>query len=301
MDPQIRALLDRVPGWQAHECSVSVLKGGITNSNYKVLRRAEAFVLRVGGEGTSILGIDRHRELRASRAAATCGVGAEVVAFLEPEGVLVTHFIEGSAITTASAAQPETLRRVAHSIRLYHSGAAVAGEFWAPEVVRNYHALARDRGVAFPDSLPQVLALVAEMERGLGRPQQPVPCHNDLLASNLIDDGRTIRILDWEYAGMGDAFFDLGNFAVNQRLEAAGRETLLAAYLGRVHDADRAHLELMRLLSDLREAFWGFLQSGVSRLEFDFRGYALEHFERFEKNAASPEVGEWIEAVRRKK
>ena len=116
------------------------------------------------------------------------------------------------------------------------------------------------------------------------------PCHNDFLPGNLIDDGARMRIVDWEYAGMGDPFFDLGNFSINNDLTPDEDEAFLAAYDGNATPrADRlARLTLFRVVSDFREAMWGVLQQGISTLDFDFRGYAGEHFERLLANAATP-------------
>ncbi len=299
MDDRIRHILERVPGWKAQDCTLTPLLGGITNRNFKVVRGDEAFVLRIGGEGTALLGIDRRNEHRASVLAAACGVGAEVVCFMDDESALITRFIEGSPVTPESAARPDLLRRAAESIRRYHAGVSFPGWFSAPATVRNYWQLARERNVQFPQTLSQALELMDVIENALGVPARSVPCHNDLLAANFVDDGRTLRILDWEYAAQGDPFFDLGNFSVNQRLGPERCELFLGYYLERsVRPADRARLELMKLLSDLREAFWGFLQSGVSRLDFDFKKYAVDHLGRFLKNVTAPEFSEWLKAVK---
>lgn len=298
MEDSIRRILDRVPGWQAANCTLAPLTGGMTNRNFKVIHAGEAFVLRLGGEGTELLGINRRHEYRASVLAAHVGVGAEVIGFFAEEKALVTRFIEGTAISSDHAGRPEMLRRVAASLRRYHQGVEFPGWFWPPDVIRNYHQLALARGVVFPTSSPRVFELMQEMEIALGKPKRPVPCHNDLLAANFIDDGQTLRILDWEYAAMGDLFFDLGNFSVNQRLSPERRELFLGFYLDRVTDVDRARLELMRLWSDLREAFWGFLQSGISSLDVDFCAYGLEHWQRFEKNVAASEYQDWLKTVK---
>ena len=114
------------------------------------------------------------------------------------------------------------------------------------------------------------------------------PCHNDLLNANFIDDGHRLRIVDWEYAGMGDVFFDLANFSVNHELDEDARDTLLEAYVGTLRAGDRRVLELMRFMSDFREAMWGVVQAAVSELDFDFAAYADEHFARLERTAAEP-------------
>ena len=126
----------------------------------------------------------------------------------------------------------------------------------------------------------------------LDAPIEPRPCHNDLLNANFIDDGERIRIVDWEYAGMGDPFFDLGNFSINHELTADEDATLLAAYDGPTARADRvarlARLTLMRIVSDFREAMWGVLQQGISTLDVDFVGYASEHFDRLLAGGTTP-------------
>jgi thiamine kinase-like enzyme len=166
--------------------------------------------------------------------------------------------------------------------------------------VRNYHKLALAYGVTFPGTLPRVFALMAQIEEALAARalDQTKSCHNDLLASNFIDDGRTIWILDWEYAGMGDIFFDLGNFAVNQSLNNEQCALLLHYYFGEVRPADLAHLHLMRLGSDLRESFWGFLQLGISELDFDYREYAHHHLNRFLHNVETSPFEQWLRDVK---
>ena len=295
MDARIRKILDQVPGWSATSTTVSPLEGGITNRNYRVEHGGEVFVLRLAGESTHLLGIDRQNEHVASSIAAQVGVGAEVVCFIEEESALITRFVSGEPVAPESTRQPERLRRIVESIRRYHEGPAFPGEFSVFRMVRAYHDRAERHGVSLPGTVPEALGLLGQVERSLGPVMHPVPCHNDLLAANFIDDGKTVRILDWEYAGMGDAFFDLGNFAANQRLDRDECELLLDLYLREVHRADIAHLHLMRVASDLRESFWGFLQAGISTLEFDFEQYARDHLERFLKNSTAPEFSRWLE------
>src|SRR5437867_7049082 len=206
MDQHIERILNQIPGWNVADAIVTPLVGGITNQNYRVDVGEGTFVLRIGGKGTHLLGIDRGRESICTAIAAQVGVGAEVIHFLPAEDVLVTRFIVGTGITPETATQHETLRRIVDSIKRYHAGPAFPGTFSPFETVRNYHKLALERSVTFPETLPQVFALMERIEQALGALHQPKPCHNDLLASNFIDDGRTIWILDWEYAGMGDIF-----------------------------------------------------------------------------------------------
>ncbi|HEY6406218.1 MAG TPA: choline kinase family protein [Ktedonobacteraceae bacterium] len=298
MDQRIEHILEQIPGWSGKERLISPLTGGITNQNYRVDIAGETFVLRVGGKGTRLLGIDRGREHTCTAIAAHMGVGAEVIHFLPSDDALVTRFIVGNGISPETAAQPETLMRIVASMKRYHQGPDFPGTFSPFETVRDYHQKALERGVTFPDTLPQVYTLMARIENAIGPLHNPRPCHNDLLASNFLDDGHQIWILDWEYAAMGDIFFDLGNFAVNQALNDQQCATLLRLYFGEARPPDVAHLHLMRLGSDLRESFWGFLQLGVSELDFDYHEYAYYHLTRFLGNVATPEFTRWLREVK---
>jgi thiamine kinase-like enzyme len=270
----IDEIVERV--WPGANPRVEVLGGGITNRNFRVDVGGKSFVLRIGGKDTELLGIDRAAEYGASVAAAEIGVGPEVVAFLEPEGYLVTRFVEGENGRIDPARAGTTLRAV-------HAGPRFPGRFNPFRVVEAYAATALAHGVHVPPAYHEAQDCAARIERRLG--QRPVcPCHNDLLNANFIDDGERIRIVDWEYAGMGDPYFDLGNFAVNHQLDEAGEDELLAAYGG----DDRETLMLMRFMSDFREAMWGVVQQGISELDFDFRAYADEHFQRLERAASEP-------------
>lgn len=297
MDARIQHILAHIPGWGGSDLVVAPLPGGITNQNYRVDNGKESFVLRVGGEGTHLLGIDREREHACTAIAAQLGIGAEVIHFLASEDVLVTRFIVGNGITPESATQPETLKRIVDVLKRYHAGPAFPGSFSPFETVYNYHTLALAHGVDFPDTIPRIFALMEQIKDALGPLREPKPCHNDLLASNFLDDGQNIWLLDWEYAAMGDIFFDLGNFAVNQALSYQQCELLLAYYFGTVRPSDLAHLHLMRLSSDLRESFWGFLQIGISELDFDYREYAQHHLNRFLENVATSQYSQWLDAV----
>jgi thiamine kinase-like enzyme len=301
MSQQFEGILDLVPEWNELKVAVTPLSGGITNQNYRVDIGAESFVLRVGGKGTHLLGIDREREYACTSLAAQIGIGAEVVYYhaSATKQVLVTRFIAGTGIAPEQAAEPDTLRRIVEVLRLYHNGPAFPGTFSPFATVRDYHRLALEHGVSFPNTLPEVFHLMTQIGQALEPLQQLRPCHNDLLASNFIDDGASIRIVDWEYAAMGDLFFDLGNFAVNQSLNEQQCELLLLLYFGEVRAEDRAHLHLMRLASDLREAFWGFLQMGISELTFDYHEYAHHHLTRFLQNAATPDFGRWLRVAQR--
>ena len=281
--------------WPGRQARVELLGGGITNHNLKVEVDGELFVLRVAGKDTGLLGIDRKVELAATESAAALGIGPEVVAFVEPEGWLVTRFVEGETPPLAAMREPELLERVAAALRAFHAGRTLPRGFDSFRVVEAYHVLALERHGEVPPTYAWANATAAHIEELRGD-ASAVPCHNDLLNANFLDDGETLRIVDWEYAGMGDRFFDLANFSINHELDESARRALLEAYFGEVDDEDERALELMRFMSDFREAMWGVVQSAVSELDFDFAGYAAEHFARLERTAASPAFVAALEA-----
>ena len=290
---QLTAALQRAPEIAGRALTLTPLSGGITNRNFLiVLADAEdRYVIRLAGNDTHLLGISREVEHAATVAAAGVGVGPEVVAFIRPEGYLVTRFIVGQPVSLEEVHRPETLRRVADSIRRIHGGPAIPGLFVPLRVVEAYRALALERGVRIPAAWDGAWGAGRRIERALlDAPLDLSPCHNDLLNANFIDDGERIRIVDWEYAGMGDPFFDLGNFATNHELTPDQEVILLETYeqAAPPHPARLARLRLMRVVSDFREAMWGVLQHGISSLDVDFVAYADEHFGRLLAYAAEP-------------
>jgi len=281
----VEAIVARI--WPGEEARVEVLGGGITDHNVRVDVAGESYVLRLSGRHTPLLGIDRAVEHEASLAAAAVGVGPDVVAFVEPEGYLVTRYIDGSVLPVEKMREPESIRRVAQALRAVHRGPSLPGRFSSFRVVEDYRTTAFARGAEVPASYAWARQVARRVERARGAFAER-PCHNDLVNANFIDDGERIRIVDWEYAAMGDVFFDLASFSVNNGLDSEARQALLTAYVGELRAADERALELMLFMSDFREAMWAVVQGAVSELDFDFAGYAHEHFERMEATAASP-------------
>jgi thiamine kinase-like enzyme len=279
VDDRVEAILALVP--QLSGGTITPLSGGITNRSYRVDSWQGSFVLRLGGTGTDCLGIDRSNEYVCTLAAAQAGVGADVLTYLPEQGALVTKFVEGRLLSPDDGCHPEILRRVVESLRRYHESPDGAGAFSPFATVRNYLGLCVERGIILPPSLPDALATLGRIEEELRTNEPACPCHNDLLPANFIDNGEAVKIVDWEYAGMGDRFFDLGNFAVNHQLDEDGERLFLESYFGEVRPQQVTRLRLMRLASDMREAMWGFLQFGISTLDFDFLAYGREHLERF--------------------
>ena len=247
-----------------------------------------------------MLGIDRKNEHAANATAGELDIAPEVVYFIEPEGYLVTRFITGRPLPVEEISQPEHIRRVVETIKKIHDMAPIPGTFSPFRVVEDYTEVARRYSVAFPQNFDWLIEHMRQVEAAfLKDPFTPRPCHNDLLNENFLEDGQ-VRILDWEYAGMGDVFFDLANLSVNHSFSDEQDRWLLESYFGEVTTARWARLKLMKIMSDFRESMWGMVQIGISQLDFDFREYADKHFDRMTRNMQDPRWEQWIQQVTQK-
>lgn len=245
------------------------------------------------------LGIDRKVEFECSRLASQIGIAPEPIAFLEPEGYIVARFISGRGIPAEEIGTEENIQRVLESMKAYHALEKFPGFFSPFRVAEEYKKTAMRFNVKLPEKMDLYLERSNEIETAMyaREPLQLRPCHNDLLNGNFIDDGTRIRILDWEYAGMGDIFFDLGNFAIQHEFTDEQDELLLKVYFGNPTDSQRAHQKLMKIMSDLREAMWAQVQIGVSQLDFDYKGYGQKYFDRFEANTRGADYQRWLKEV----
>ena len=267
------------------------LDGGVTNRNYRVRFAGRDCVVRLPGKDTDLLGIDREAERAATVAAAELGIGPDVVAFEPERGCLVTGFIDARPVP------PEELRtrldEIAASLRAIHAGPPLPVSFSPFERTARYERTARERGGTIPAAYPELRAKADAIEAAM--PFVPVPCHNDLLTANFLDDGQRLRILDWEYAGMGNCYFDLANFSSHHDLDDAEMEALLTAYFGESAAGRLACVRLMRLMAAFWEGMWGVIQATCSELEFDFLAYADEHLS---KVRSEPAFETWLEEAR---
>jgi thiamine kinase-like enzyme len=301
--PELTEVISRVTALLGpRQGSVVQLEGGITNRNFRVNFGDTDYVVRLPGKRTEILGIDRTAECIANKAAAKLGFAPGVAAMFEEPACLVTLFVDGREMSAEELAKPECLAEIGRDLRTFHeSGTELPTGFDSFRLVEEYAESGREHGSEPPDGFDDALKTAREIEKAIqgGATHETVPTHNDLLTANFLLDGDHIQLIDWEYAGMGDRWFDLGNFAVNNELDDDQEEQLLEAYFGEPpDDRRRATLKLFRFMSDFREAMWGVVQRGVSELDFDYDEYTQKHFDRLEEARRDPRFDGWIEAAR---
>jgi thiamine kinase-like enzyme len=283
------------------DLNITPLSGGITNLNFKVESDHKAYVIRITGAGTDKLGIRRDVEYQANLEAGRLGVAPEVMYFIEPEGYLVTRFVKGEGVPPEVITRPDNIRRVVGKLRLFHTRAPeLKGEFNVFRRVEMLSEVSRRNNCKFPFDFDWIMQKMQEVQEALLKdPYIPTPCHDDLLNLNWLDEEvpgeiGELRLLDWEYAGMGDVFFDLSNFCIHHRLNDDLVRLLLQEYFGEATVKRFSRLKLMWPMAEIHEAMWGTTQAGISTLDEDFQGYADLWFARLREHVTDPRWDMWL-------
>jgi thiamine kinase-like enzyme len=286
-----RQIIARVPRLAGAPRQVTPLPGGLTNRNYKVTTPDGTFVARIWadqpGGGPGLLAINREHEYRNSVIAAAAGVGAPVIDYRPQDNILVLGYLEG--VTYRNKDVQDNLPRVAAAVRRLHAAERFVSDFDMFEVQRRYREAALSAGATVPLGYDDLAPAFAAARAALAvRAEPAVPCNNDLLAANFIDDGEQVWLIDYEYSGNNDPCFELGNIAGECGLDEDGLADLVTAYYGRHRRSRIARARLFTLVSQYGWTLWGALQHASSPLDFDFWSWAMARFEAAAAGLTSP-------------
>jgi len=291
---ELDALFGRTASLAATPRSVTELPGGLTNRNYKVTTPDGAFVARISSAGGELLAIDRDCEYRNSVTAAEAGAGARVVEYRPQDRLLVIRFIEGRTFGNEDVAA--NIPRVAEACRRLHSGGRFGNDFDMFNIQPRYLDVARSRGFRIPDGYDDLKPAFDAARAALAvRDTGTVPCNNDLLAANFIDDGERIWLIDYEYSGNNDPCFELGNIAGECHLSQDGLAELVTAYYGKPLRNNIARAWLLGRVGMYGWTLWGAIQNAASTLDFDFWSWAMERFEAAAAGFTSPEFNRLLD------
>jgi len=268
--------------WRGQSVQVTPLRGGLTNENYVVeVASGTKCVVRIPGASTELLAVDRGNERHNAVAAATTGVSPRILEYLPDSSVMVLEFVPGETMSGARLREPGMAARMAGSIRRLHAGPRFLVDFDMFRLVENYLGTVEEHSVPIPRGYRDRMDALAEVERALAINALPsVPCHNDLLAENYIDDGEQLWIIDFEYSGNNDPCFELGDTAQECAFDDELRMALCTAYFGRRDPVQLARMELFALMADVGWTLWAAIQAKISSIDYDFWGWAEERWAR---------------------
>ncbi|MDT5081913.1 MAG: hypothetical protein QOJ80_6550 [Mycobacterium sp.] len=297
-DDELDAILDELPALAGQERRLEELSGGLTNRNVKVTTSSGTYVARCSGNSSGLLGIDRDQEHYNSRAAAAAGVGAPVFDYRPDLGILLLGFLNGTTLSNNDFQRPDVLIKAAAAMRRLHSGPRFQGTFDMFEKQRRYLKVVQDNRFRMPSDY---LKFADHFERArvvlTATEQTTVPCNNDLLAANFVEDGDTMWLIDYEYSGNNDPCFELGNTSCECQLSTEQREELVTAYYGRRLRHKIARARLQGIVGMYGWALWGCIQNGSSPLDFDFWGWGMERYDAAVAEFKGPDFDRLLEDV----
>ena len=296
----IEEAIAKIDDWRGRSISIQPLSGGLTNTNYKVEVDGTPYFVRVPGESTELLAIDRENEYQNTKAAAEAGVAPQVLYYLPEYCVMVLEFLNGKTMSKDALNAPGMPTRMAQAIRQLHSGPRFFSDFNMFRLTEYYLKLCRQRDIRIPDGYPARVGTVTQIEQAMSvHPLKAVPCNNDLLAENYIDDGRQLWLIDYEYSGNNDPTFELGNTCQEMQFNEERINEVCAAYFGTVGSDMIARMKLNMIMSDVGWGLWAAIQAKISTIDFDFWGWATERWARAVAKMDSAEFATWMNDVRK--
>ena len=295
MDPSIEDVIAAIPSWVGARVEASPIVGGLTNRNFRVVVDDLPHFVRIPGPATDLLAVDRANELVNTRAAAAAGVGAQVLHHLPAWDVMVLEWLDARTMSGAALQEKGQPTRIAAALRRLHAGPRFRDDFDMVALSTRYLGVIDERGIPVPGGYREHLAAVPRIEAALrAHPLPTVPCNNDLLAENYLDDGNRLWIVDYEYSGNNDPTFEIGNTAQELEYDEARLGELVGAYFGEATPALLARCRLQMIMSDVGWTLWAAIQARISPIEFDFWGWAIQRWARAEAMIDGPNFTGWL-------
>jgi len=296
----IDEVVTKIPEWVGKDVSIHPLSGGLTNTNFKVDVDGVPHFVRVPGESTELLAIDRKNEYYNTKAASEAGVAPKVLFYLPEYNVMVIEFLNGKTMSKDFLNEKGMPTRMAHAIKKLNQGPRFLTDFNMFRLTEYYLSLCKVRNIRIPDGYLQRMPTVAQIEMSMNvMPLATVPCNNDLLGENYIDDGKQLWLIDYEYSGNNDPTFELGNTCQEMQFNDDQIREVCAAYFGKSTPEMIARMKLNMIMSDIGWGLWAAIQTKISTIEFDFWGWAIERWGRAEEKMDSVEFTEWLRDVQK--
>ena len=298
MPPTVEQVIAAIPDWGGRAVTAERIAAGLTNTNYRVEVDGTPYFVRIPGAATELLAVDRGNELHNTRAAAAAGVAPRVAYAIPELEVFVLDWLPARTMSNATLSASGMPARIAEVLRRLHAGSRFRDDFDMVRVAGRYLALVDERRIPIPGGYREHLGQVPRIAAALDRhPLPAVPCHNDLLADNYLDDGERLWLVDWEYSGNNDPAFELANTAQELGYDATQQAELCAAYFGEASPALLARMQLQMIMSDVGWTLWAAIQARISTIEYDFTGWAEERWARATGMLDGAGFEGWLAAV----
>ncbi len=296
--PTIDDVIAAIPAWAGRTVTHEPVAGGLTNANHRVVVDGVPFFVRIPGPSTELLAVDRANERHNTLAAATTGVSPRVVAVVEASDVFALEWVDAETMSGEALRAPAMPGRIAAALRRLHAGPRFRDDFDMFRLTERYLAVVDERGIPVPAGYREHLPAIPRIEAALAvHPMASVPCHNDLLAENYLDDGARLWLVDYEYSGNNDPTFELGNTCQELGYDDRQIRELCAAYFGEATAALLARMRLQMIMSDVGWTLWAAIQARISPIDYDFTGWAEERWARASAAIDGPDFEDWLAAV----
>ena len=298
----INEVVGLVSEWHGKEISIEPLAGGITNSNFKIIVNGSLFFVSIPGRNSRLLGVDLYNKFYNARICGEAGLSPKVVQCFPLQSVLVLEFLPYALCSVESLQRFAVQRRLVHTVKVLHSGAGFWQDFDMLCLIEFYTKTIKDRKLVLPAGYADYRERIREIGEALAPYREKlVPCHNDLLPENVMDDGNRIFLLDFDYSGNNDPCFDLGSISVEAGYDDTQIRELAKAYYGLVSDTIIARIYLHGILGDVGWSLWSAIQTEISGIDFDFKEYGLTRWNRSVEKMESSEFDRWLRNVRSKR
>jgi len=290
----IQDIIENVEQWKNKKVTYKYLPGGLTNKNYKLDVDGESYVIRIPGQGTDIF-IDREVELHNTISASDIGVGAKIFKYFKPDYIIIAGFINGEIMSADILKNNnEKIVKAVSAIRRVHDNANFISKFVMFDKFKDYLQIVEKNNMDLQQGFEDVKKIVEEIEKiFLKENPKLVSCHNDLLAENFIDEGDSMRIIDWELSGMNDPCFDLGDFSVEQGFSEDQDKLIIETYYGEFREDKFCWLNIYKYMADILWTVWAVIQHNLSDIDFDYWDYGINRYKRAIEAINSQDFNYW--------
>lgn len=299
MAATISEVIDLIPDWIGELISIEPLSGGITNRNYKIVVGGSLYFVSILGCDSQLLGIDWHNKVYNAKICSDAGLSPQVIHHFSEQKALVLEYLPLPLCTSESLHSHDVQRRLVHSLKVLHAGSRFLVDFDMVSLIKSYMGIIKDWELDFLDGFRDCTKLIWEIGEALAPYREHlVPCHNDLVPENLIDDGKRVFMLDFDYSGNNDPCFDLGSISLEANFSNTQIRELARAYFGQVSDKILARIHLHSILGDVGWSLWSQIQAEISEIEFDFDGYGTVRWYRTREKLESSQIDKSLRRLR---